>query len=119
MKIISIPIKKSTILKRHNSFFKTMIKAIVDVEREVIALDAELHADLENMLLHEGSKQEHLWGINLFLEKAQGDWIDYTALINIRPSMDNRSMEVEDPKLRHKITNIVKRLIVDEVIRSV
>ena len=113
MKIISRRIKKSTILKKHNSFFKTMIKAVVDVEREVMALDAELHADLENTLLCEGSEQEYLWGINLFLDKARADWIEYTALINIRPSMDNRSMEVEDPKLRRKIADIVNRVIID------
>ena len=90
-----------------------MIKAVVDIHNGIIALDAELHADLENTLLHEGSEQENLWGINLFLEKEKKDWIDYTALINIRPSMDNRSMDVENPELRQKIANIVYRLIVE------
>jgi hypothetical protein len=113
MVTLTEPTKKETILKKYNHFFKTMIKAVVDVKREVLALDAELHADLENMLLHEGSEQENLWGINLFLEKEKKDWIDYTALINIRPSMNNRSMEVENPRLRQKITEIIHRLIVE------
>ena len=113
MIILSEPTNKETIFKNHNHFFKTMIKAVVDVHNEVLALDAELHADLENILLHEGREQENLWGINLFLEKEKKDWIDYTALINIRPSMNNRSMDIENTELRQKITDIVCRLIVD------
>ena len=88
-----------------------MIKTVVDVHNEVLAIDVELHADLENTLLHEGGEQENLWGINLFLEKEKKDWIDYAALINIRPSMDNRSMDVGDPEIRQKITEIIYRLI--------
>ncbi len=100
-------------LEKHSTYFGTMIKAVVDVRREMIALDAELHADLENMLLQESGKQEDLWGINLFLNKEKGDWIEFTALINIRPSMKNRGMEVEDPLVRQKIHAIVGRLILD------
>jgi hypothetical protein len=111
MIILSKSKKKEEILNDHNHYFKTMIKAVVDVEKEIIALDGELHADLENALLDEGCKQENLWGINLFLEKEKKDWIDYTALINIRPSMENRSMEVENHGLQHEIANIVQRLI--------
>ena len=88
-----------------------MIKAVVDIDKKIIALDAELHADLENLLLQERSKQEHLWGINLFLDKGKRGWIEYTALINIRPSMDNRSMEVESPDVQQQITEIVYKLI--------
>jgi hypothetical protein len=90
-----------------------MIKAVIDIKKEILTLDAELHADLENRLLHEGSELENLWGINLFLEKEKQDWIDFTALINIRPSMSNRSMDVENAEIRQKIANIVHRLIVE------
>jgi hypothetical protein len=90
-----------------------MIKAVVDIDKKIIALDAELHADLENLLLQERSKQEHLWGINLFLDKGKRGWIEYTALINIRPSMDNRSMEVESPDVQQQITEIVYSLITE------
>jgi hypothetical protein len=113
MKIIHKPIKKDVILKMHNRFFKTMIKAVVDTNREVMALDAELHADLEQLLLSEGCKQENLWGINLFLQKERAEWIEYTALINIRPSMDNPSMEVQNPRIRKKIARMVNTLITE------
>jgi len=114
MKIITEPEKKSVILSKHNRFFKTMIKAVVDVKQSLMAVDAELHADLENLLLSErASDQKDLWGINLFLNKLKKQWIEYTALINIRPSADNRSMEVEDPHLRELIRSIIEKLIVE------
>lgn len=111
MKIVSTPIEKENVLKEHNHFFPGMIKAVVDIENEIIAVDAELHADLESVLLKEGSKQENLWGINLYLEKSEENWIEYTALINIRPSSGNRWMEIENPNVRERIENIVKELI--------
>jgi hypothetical protein len=114
MKIITASEKKSEILSKHNRFFKTMIKAVVDVKQLLVAVDAELHADLENLLLSEcASDQKDLWGINLFLDKPKKYWIEFTALINIRPSANNRSMEVEDPHLRELIRSIIEKLIVE------
>ena len=89
-----------------------MIKAVVDLERQVIALDGELHADLEALLIEKGSKQEDLWGINLYLKKPLKKKIEYTALINIRPSQDNPSMEVEKIQIRKKIGELVNKLII-------
>lgn len=88
-----------------------MIKAVVDVKKEIIALDGELHADLEELLIENNSKQEDLWGINLYPKKPLQERIEYTALINIRPSQDNSSMEVESVKIRKKIEKIVNKLI--------
>ncbi|MBN2619669.1 hypothetical protein JXB22_01160 [candidate division WOR-3 bacterium] len=112
MKIITEPIPKDTVLKEHNSFFHTMIKAVVDIEKRIVALDAELHADLEAFLLQQDSKQEDLWGINLYLEKTKADWIEYTAMVNIRPSMNSRDMEIQDEGIRKKICDIIYTLIV-------
>lgn len=112
MKIIRKKISRDTILKKYNHFFKTMIKAVVDVEKEIIALDAELHADLESMLIQKGSHQRDLWGINLYLNKNREKWIEYTALINIRPALGNSSMEIESIATREKIRKIVEKLIV-------
>ncbi len=111
MKIISKPVLKEEILAKHNHFFKNMIKAVLDIKKEVIALDGELHADFEGLLIEASSKQENLWGINLYLEKPLKERIEYTALINIRPSQDNYSMEVESSEIRKKIEKIVNRFI--------
>ncbi|MEM5810051.1 MAG: DUF5674 family protein [Candidatus Aenigmatarchaeota archaeon] len=111
MKIIKKTISKSIILKKYNHFFKTMIKAVVDIEKEIIALDAELHADLESLLIKMGCNQKDLWGINLYLKKEKDNWIEYTALINIRPASGNSGMEIESRRIREKINKIVYKLI--------
>ena len=112
MKIISVPVKKEKILKNYNHFFKKMVKAVIDVENRIIAIDAELHADLEEMLIENGSRQNALWGINLYLENEKDDWLACTALINIRPALGNDGMEIKNETIKKKIAEIVYQLIV-------
>ncbi len=112
MKIVSRSIPKKEILRKHNHFFRNMIKAVVDLRKEIIALDGELHADLEALLIEKDSRQENLWGINLYLEKPLKERIEYTALINIRPSQDNPNMEIENTRIRKKIGEVVNKLII-------
>ncbi len=38
-----------------------MMKAVVDVRRGLVAVNAELHADLESFLLSDGSQQKDLY----------------------------------------------------------
>lgn len=87
--------------------FGDMIKAVVDVRKRVIALDADLHADLEEELLAAGSRSLDLWGINLYPAKMEDSFLEYDSLINIRPSSGNRSRQVEDPRLQALIREII------------
>jgi Protein of unknown function (DUF5674) len=91
--------------------FGDMVKAVVDVERGVMAIGGELHADEEAALMDEGSKQEYLWGINLYPAEREDEWIEFDSLINVRPSQGNRSRHVEDSALRDRIRQIVDRLV--------
>lgn len=90
------------------------MKIVVDVEKEIIGADAELHADIEKILMEQGSRQEDLWGANIYpLEgKSSPDFLEYHAMINIRPSLGNRSMELTDPAIRDHIHEIVHRLLI-------
>lgn len=49
--------------------FGDLVKAVVDVARDVMVVDAELHADQEKFMLDQGSRQADLWGINLYPER--------------------------------------------------
>jgi len=91
--------------------FGDMVKAVVDVARAVMALDADLHADEEAALLEDGSLQRDLWGINLYPGQAEDEWIEFDSMINVRPSVGNRSRSVEDPALRHRIRAVVAELV--------
>ena len=91
--------------------FGDMVKAVVDVDKEVVAVDAELHSDLEALLLEKGAKQQSLWGINLYPEMTDDDFIEFDSLINIRPSHSNRSRGVENAEIRKKIISIIAKRI--------
>ena len=91
--------------------FGDMVKAVVDVERELLAVDAELHSDLEALLLEAGSKQNDLWGINLYPELRANDFIEFDSMINVRPSEGNESRGFDSETVRKKITSIVAQRI--------
>lgn len=87
--------------------FGDMAKAVIDIERKVIAVGGELHADAESLLLQDGSKQSNLWGINLYPDNPADELIEYTSLINIRPAVGNRSQEIQDLLIRQQIKSII------------
>lgn len=92
-------------------YFGDMVKAVVDVKQCILGLDAELHADIEKELLAQGSMQADLWGINLYPEMEDEDFIEFDSLINIRPYQGNRSRDVQDPAVRKQIIDVVNSLI--------
>lgn len=91
-------------------YFEDMVKYVVDVERGVLALGGEMHADAEQLLLDDGSRQADLWGANYYPGRGE-DAVEYTSLINIRPASDNRSMEIQDPAIRRSVLEITRALI--------
>ena len=91
--------------------FGDMVKAVVDVEKSILAVGGELHADEEAVLIENGSRQENLWGINLYPEKSPDEWIEFTSMINVRPAQNNRSRSVEDASIQEKIRTLVNKLI--------
>ena len=92
------------------NYFGDMVKAVVDIELRKIGVDAELHSDIEEVLLSQGSSQYDLWGINLYPEMDGDDFIEFDSMINIRPSMGNRCCDVQNADTRQKIIDTVNYL---------
>lgn len=111
MEIITEAIELARLREMAGRRFGEMIKAVVDVEQRIMAIDAELHADEEDALLERGSVQADLWGINLYPDVAGEEWIEFDSMINLRPSQGNRSRGVDDPGIRRRIVEIVSRLV--------
>jgi hypothetical protein len=93
--------------------FGNFVKAVVDVQLKVMVVGGELHADEEALLLQEGSRQEDLWGINIYPELPREQWIEFDSMINVRPAQGNRGRAVEDEQLRSRIVDIVNALVKD------
>lgn len=108
-----IPIDELGCLEEE-SFFSAMnmMKAVVDVDREIMAVNAELHSDLEQMLLENGSNQRYLYGINIYYDNGE---IEFDSLIN--PPRNREAgyprvgRGVADPKAREKIVEVVNKWI--------
>lgn len=111
MKIVKEKIKLSELIEMAALMLGNLVKAVVDIEKEIMVVDAELHSDEEALLLQEGSRQENIWGINIYPELPADERIEFDSMINLRPSSGNRTRSVDSPELRKKIESIVNRLI--------
>ena len=90
-----------------------MVKAVVDLDRNVMAIGAELHSDEEAALLEDGSSQQALWGINLYPAEDGDGFVEFDSMINIRPSQGNRSRGVDSESIREHIRRVVRQLVSD------
>ena len=115
MKILDKSIKIDDLGKiEEKTFFSdmNMIKSVVDIDRELVAVNAELHSDLEQLLLENGSKQQSLYGINIYYDNGE---IEFDSLIN--PPRNREAgyprvgRGVADPKAREKIAEVVNKWI--------
>ena len=110
IKIIKAKIPLVEVKKMAAESFGDMVKAVVDIEKGVMAVGGEMHADAEALLLAGGSEQNDLWGINIYPDLSVDERIAYESLINIRPQQ-NKSMTVESEDVRKKIKLIIDTLI--------
>jgi len=110
--LVNKPISRQLLRDAAAELFGDMVKAVVDVEKEIMAIGGELHADEEALLLNAGSRQPDLWGINLYPDKELPEMIEFDSLINIRPGQNNRSRDIENPLIREKILKIMRKLVV-------
>jgi len=111
IRVISTKISMDELKKIAEKRFGDLVKAVVDVNKMIMAIGGELHADEEAFLLERGSTQSDLWGINLYPYSSFPEMTEFDSMINIRPSQGNRSHVVEDESIRKNILKIVRNLI--------
>jgi hypothetical protein len=110
IEIIRQAVNRDSVTKFLGHPFEDMVKFVADIERGILALGGELHSDAEAILLKDGSIRKNLWGGNLYPLLISDRQLEYTSLINIRPSQGNRSLEVQDESIRAKIRSILALL---------
>ena len=111
MEIITKNLKWDELKQMASARFGNMVKAVVDVDKEALALDAELHSDLEALLLENGSTQKNLWGINLYPDMRGDEFIEYDSMINVRPGQGNRTRSIDSEEIRKKIVAVVGKRV--------
>ncbi len=85
--------------------FDRYIKTVIDIQDQKCSAGCDRHADSEQILLEQGSKQEYLWGGGIDLDTLT---IDGNSFINIRPSQNNPSNEIQDLSIRKKFEDQMK-----------
>ncbi len=112
MLLINDKISVEELRKMASRMFGRLVKAVVDIDKEIMLVDADLHSDEELELIELGSKQKSLWGINLYPDiYGQENWIEFDSMINLRPSWSNMTRGVDDPAIQSRIRIIVTRLV--------
>ena len=110
--IVEDKISVDKLRKIGKEFYLSMIKGVVDIEKEIVAFGGEYHMDANMVLMENGSKQSNVWGFNVYFDKPRDSWIEYTSLINIRPLANNNDMEVLDQNIREKMKKIIDSKII-------
>jgi hypothetical protein len=103
-------VSKEQLEKLCKMWFEDMVKVVVDVKKEKVAIGGELHADAEALLIEDGSKSKNIWGANLYPKHPAQERIELTALINIRPNLDNPSMGILDKGIKAKVEQIIQKI---------
>src|SRR3989344_773675 len=112
IRIIRGEISEDDLREVAKKFYGHMVKGVVDLEREIVAFGGEFHADANNILIEDGSQQPDVWGFNWYFDVPDEERIEYTSLINIRPHLGNRKMEISDETIRDKVRTIVLKKII-------
>lgn len=113
IKIIDSKIKISELEEMASSKFGNLVKAVVDIGKEIMAIDGELHADEEALLLKNGSLQENLWGINIYPGLGPDERVEFDSIINLRPRDGNSTRGVDNEIIRKKILLIINKMIIE------
>jgi len=111
MDILTHNISRATLTKIAKNRFGNLVKAVVDVRKHIMVIDADMHADEEAALIANGSNQDDLWGINLYPEFSGEDFIEFDSMINLRPSAGNNTRGVDKPETQLVIRAVVNALV--------
>ena len=75
-------------------------------------LIANFIMNMEFLLIeNENSKREDTWGINLYPDKTDENFVEYDSMINLKPAHGNRTCNVESEEIQKKIKEIVSCIV--------
>jgi hypothetical protein len=112
--VIGSPIMRSRLQEIAGERFGDLVKGVVDIEKNLLIVGAELHIDAATELQEKyGSLGRALWGINLYPAEEGEKFIEFDSMINLKPALKNRTRGVESEETRNAIIRIVRDKVID------
>ena len=100
----SQPYTKEEIAKLSEQF-DVYIKTVIEITKKVCSAGCDRHFESEKILIDDGSKQSNIWGGGVDLETKV---IDVNSFINVRPTDNNTSNEIQDARIRNEFETLTK-----------
>lgn len=92
-------------IEKLKEVFDVYVKTVIDINKKICSAGMDRHYEGEKILLHEGSKQQDIWGGGVDLETKV---VDFNSFINIRPNDNNTSNEIHDQNIRQQYEELTK-----------
>ncbi len=109
--ILDEKISQEELVKIAKETFDSLVKGAADIEKEKIAIGGEWHSECQEALVGQGSGGQNVWGFNIHLDRPKESWLEFFSLINIKPSLGTKDMEIQDEGVRQAIKTIVDKFI--------
>ncbi len=88
-----------------------IVKSVVDIERGIMAVGGDLHAEMKELLIAKGSVAKDLWGVRIHFWGTLEESLEFVSQINYRPSDGNASLHIRDVFVCGTIRRVMERLI--------
>ncbi len=93
------------------SEFGDMAKVDVDIVRQILVIGGEWHSEGQDLLVKDGSSGEDVWGCNYYPFRGTDKRIEYNSLINLKPSLGARDMEIQESRIRQNMREVIESLL--------
>ena len=99
------------IWENHNHFYEDMVKFCIDRKRRVVAIDADMHIDLEQELYDDGSENADIFGGNIMKSPVEVVWEAHPNIERNRMLGIGRGRELSDQTTIDELFEILKTWI--------
>ena len=99
------------IWENHNHYYDDMVKFCIDRKNRVVAIDADMHIDLEYELYDNGSDMEDIFGGNIMKDPLEVIWEAHPNIERNRTLGIGRGREITDPDVADELYEILKTWI--------
>ncbi len=114
MEIIILTEKMSIeeVKKFAGNWYDSMIKGTVDIVKNKVALGGDYHIESCELLTQNGSTSENVWGFNIRFEEGVDGILEFDSMVNIKPSLGNKSRSILDEDVASVAEKIIRSWII-------